>query len=714
MMRRLSRRAPVKPAAWALGVLIPLGLLAGALLLASPKLLTGRWPFGITQDEVRWYSRLVGAVVEPEGTLQEPEVYRIDAVDGTCADAVGAERRITLTLDDARHAGSLSTMDGALVLRFSPDNAPKGQEALRFTPAGPTAIRAKYLEILADELGLPVAGVSFVRLILCGVDQGIHIKEEVMSAAMLARRGISDATVFTVYTDPGAQRALFPIVADTLMTAEMRTLWSAMYADLLRGATGTTTRLLDTDMTAAWLLMRWLDGGDPGPTMAFMHRRSTNRIAPLYERASGTAPTVRMTTDPVAAVLGDAALREAVKARREKLIDERWRVKERFVSMDRAWLPLLAGRGGLDWTTAMAERIADELIGDRLRSGDPMAWHDRTWVPAGGMATYVGVGGGEVIAVAAGDATDGTPIEAVAERFRSARVSGDTLVFGRGKYPIEGEIVLPPGKVLVLEKGARLTMAPGSGITVQGALLVRGTTLNPVFVRADDEGRPFRAIAVRADGRARCAISGLRMSGGGAGNVPMLSVQGAMDVQVRDAELAGLSITGGRADVERTVFTGRGTLLELDQVKGHVNGCTFLRGGTGLSVIGGRMAVRSSTFTGLTDRAIAADGAAQLLLLELTITGGGRGIDAADLAMVHVSGSRIQGNAVGIALRRADPVQGGARAVLHDVLLENNAQERDVDAYSGIDQVERLDPRVPDDFGVRLGAPAGEGAVRRR
>src|SRR5690606_36728280 len=125
-----------------------------------------------------------------------------------------------------------------------------------------------------------------------------------------------------------------------------------------------------------------------------------------------------------------------------------------------------------------------------------------------------------------------------------------------------------------------------------------------------------------------------------------------------------------RADVERTVFTGRGTLLELDQVKGHVNGCTFLRGGTGLSVIGGRMAVRSSTLTGLTDRAIAADGAAQLLLLELTITGGGRGIDAADLAMVHVSGSRIQGNAVGIALRRADPVQGGARAVLHDVLLE--------------------------------------------
>lgn len=714
-MKRVVRRGPIRPLAWLLGVLIPLGLLAGALLLASPKLLTGRWPLGIAQDEVRGYAGLIGAVTEPVRTVQPVlEVYRIDATDCPLADNAGTERRAILTIGDARHEALFGPTDGGYVLRFGTDALLKGQEAVRLSPAGPSAIRAKYLEILADELGLPVAGVSFVRLIVCGVDRGIHVKEEVMSAALLARRGISDATMFTVCTDPGAQRALFPMVADTLMAAEMRTLWSAMYADLRRGSTGTTARLLDTDMTAAWLLMCWLEGADAGPMMSFMHRRSTNRIMPLYERALRPSPPAVMATDPVTALLRDEALRDAVKARREKLIDERWRVKERFASMDRAWLPLLAERGDLDWTTAMAERIADELIGQRLVKDDPMAYHDRLWVPAGGMAAYVGVGGGEVLAVATGETSDGTPIDAVAKRFRSASVRGDTLVFGRGKYPIEGEIVLPPGKVLLLEKGARLTMAPGSGITVQGTLLVRGTALNPVFVRADDDGRPFRAIAVRADGRARCSITGLRMSGGGAGNVPMLSVQGAVDVQVRDAELAGLSITGGGVTVERTVLTGRGVLLELDHAKGHVTGCSFTRGGTGLSITGGRVAVRSSIFNALPGSAVVAGAAAQVLLLDCTITGNGRGIDAADLAMVHASGSRIQGNAVGIALRRADPVQGGARAVLHDVTLEGNAQEREVDAYSGIDQVDRMDPKVLGDFGLDAVTPASEGAARRR
>ncbi len=711
-MKRIVRRAPIRPLAWLLGVVIPLGLLAGALLLASPKLLTSQWPLGISGDEVRAYTRLAGSFAEPVHTVQGLEVYRIDGA--ACPLAVaGAQQHVTLNVGDGRYEARLDAAGNAYVLRFAPPALFKGQEGVRLSPASTDAIKAKYLEILADELGLPVAGVSYVHLIVCGVDRGIHVKEELVSAAMLAQRGITDATVFNVSTAPAAQQALFPVVPDTLMAAEMRTLWSAMYADLLRGATSTSARLIDVDMAASWLLVRWLEEAGDGGTMAFMHRRSTNRIAPLYVRELGSTPTQMLATDPVTALLDDPGLREAVKTRREKLIDERWRVKERFASMDRAWLPLLAQRGDLDWTEATAARIADELIEQRLVKDDPMAWHARQWVPAGGMAAYVGVGG-EAVAVVAEAVESAVSIEDVARRFRSASVRGDTLVFGRGKFPIVGDIVLPPGKALVMEKGARLTMAPGSGITVQGPLLVRGTSLNPVFVRADDDGRPFRAIAVRADGRARCSIAGLRMSGGGAGSVPMLSVQGAADVQVRDAELAGLSITGGSATVERSVFMGRGELLEFDHAKARVRGCTFVRGGTGLAITGGRVALEGSTFTALADRAVAAGKAAQVLLRDVTITGSGRAIDAMDLALVHISDSRMRDNAVAIALRRADPVQGGARAVLHTVVLEGNTQEREVDSYSGIEQVDSMDPRVLGDFGVDATTSVTEGAARRR
>lgn len=711
-MRRIVRRGPIRPWAWLLGVLIPLGLLAGALLLASPKLLTGQWPLGIASNEVRAYTRLIGSVAEPVLTTQTLEVYRIEGAACPFTTDAGT-RPITLMAGDGKYEARMVAGDEHYILHFTPGSGLKGQEAIRLSPAGPGAIKAKYLEILADELGLPVAEVSYVQLMVCGVDRGIHVKEELLGAAALTQRGISDATVFTVSSGPTAQQALFPMVTDTLMGAEMRTLWAAMYADLIRGATGTAARLIDVDMAASWLLVRWLEAAEDEGTMSFVHRRSTNRLAPLYQRSLGTPPVRSLATDPVTALLGDPALHEAMKARREKLIDERWRLKERFASMDRAWLPLLSERGDRDWTEATAARIADELIEQRLVKGDPLVWHARQWVPPGGMAAYVGVGA-EAVAVAAEAVEGGVSIESLAKRFRSASVRGDTLVFGRGKFPIEGDIVLPPGKALVLEKGARLTMAPGSGITVQGPLHVRGTGLNPVFIRADDDGRPFRAIAVRADGRVRCSIAGLRMSGGGAGNVPMLAVQGAADLQVRDAELAGLAITGGSATVERSQFMGRGTLLELDHVKSRISGCTFARGGTGVVITGGRTLLQGSSFSALADRAVAAGKAAQVLLREVSMTGCGRAIDAVDLALVYLSESQLRANTVAISLRRADPVQGGARAVLHAVVLEGNTQEREVDGYSGIDQVDRMDPKVLGDFGVEAVNTAAEGAARRR
>lgn len=712
-MRRQARRGPIRPTAWLLGILVPLGLLVGTLLLISPRLLTGRWPLGIAQEEVRWYARALGRWTEGERTARAEE-YRIEATDGTCplATTMAGSAPVRFTAGDAAVMAACGPTgpDGAFELRFSAEAPFRGQRQIRLTPAGSGAIRAKYLEVLADELGLPVAEVSFVRVIACGVDRGIHIKEEVIGRAFLVQRRITDATLFTVGDDPMAQHAMFPIVADdTLAAPEMRVLWSALQEDLLRGGTGAAARLLDEEMTVAWCLMRWL-AGDEGRTdglLRYMHRRSTNRIAPLYERQRYGHRTERaaFSTDPMTALLKDADRRQALNDRRERLIEERWRVKERFASMDRAWLPILAEPGDLDWERATAARITAELIDQRLAKEDPLAVLQRTWVPAPGMAGHIGAGGSEAIAVASTTVEEGEPIEAVAKRFRSASVRGDTLVFGRGKYPIEGTLMLPPGKALLLEKGARLFMAPGSGITVQGALVVGGTGLNPVFVRAMDDARPFRAIAVRADGRARCTIGGLHMSGGGADGVPMLSVQGAAMVRVANAELAGLAVTGGAVAIDASTFVGGGDLLALEQAKGHVTDCLFrsargARTASGLVIEGGRIAVTGSSFTGLGERALAAGSAAQVLAMVCGFDANGRAVDARDLAEVYLSGVRLTGNAVALALHRTDPVQGGARAWLHDVELAGNAQEREVDDYSSVGTLERMDPKVLGDFGI--------------
>lgn len=719
-MKREVKRGPIRPMAWLLGLGIPLGLLALVLALATPRLLTGHWPLGIGSEELQGYARLKGLALEDERTA-DVAIYRFGAGNAACAldndsegwrsswfEADGYGDQAEVTFD--------GPVAGTIAVRFKADAPFNAQRGLRLVPATVESIRAKYLEILATELELPVPEVTFVRVIACGRDLGIHVKEEMLDPTFLAKRRMTDATLFRAGVDPACPQGLFPVAgSDTLFTAELRLVWSTLYTSLMQGSTGTAQRMVDQDAAIGWLLMRWLEDGDRRSCeeVPFMHRRTTGALTPLFERAAtyGGGMSGTFTMDPASALLKDAAFREALKARREKLNEERWRVKERFAAMDRAWLPVLAGEGDLAWAGAIAARIADNLLEDRLAKGDPLAYHDRIWSAGPGRAVFLGTETAVMTSVA--EAVEATvPLDRIAARFRSASVRGDSLVFGRGKYEIEAAIVLPPGKALILEKGARITIAPGSGITVQGPFQVRGTNLNPVFVRPMDNGRPFKGIEVRADGRAECSIAGLQMSGGGAEGAAMIMVQGASNVRFRSCELGSaagvvLEVSGGRSEIADCLFLGgTGPLLALDHVRARVRTSTFRgegrnKAGNALRIAGERASVDTCTFTGMTGTAVNAGDATQVLLRGSRFEGNAKAVEAIDLAVVHVAGNTFVNNALLFSLKRVDPVQGGARVLLYTNELNGNANERELDKYSAIEPQERLDPKVLSDFGLR-------------
>ncbi|MBK7383923.1 MAG: CotH kinase family protein [Flavobacteriales bacterium] len=77
-------------------------------------------------------------------------------------------------------------------------------------PADVASIRAKYLEILAHELGLVTPEISFVRVIACGRDLGIHLKEERIDADFLEKQGLAGASLFEQGHDPRVRINLFP------------------------------------------------------------------------------------------------------------------------------------------------------------------------------------------------------------------------------------------------------------------------------------------------------------------------------------------------------------------------------------------------------------------------------------------------------------------------------------------------------------------------
>lgn len=715
-MRRTVHRASTRPVAWLVGILFPLGLLVGVFALASPRLLTGNWPFGIKNAEVRKFANWKGILLEDYRSNEIP-VYHIGDGTGACPTDHNDDQWRSAKFGSGTYSADaelayIGPQSGSFSIRF-PDRSPfEQQHRINLVPATIESIRSTYLEVLATELELPVPEITFVRVIVCGKDLGIYQKEEAFDRSFLAKKRLTDATIFNASADPNCPQGMFPnTFSDTLMEPELRALWSTLYAGLAKGDLEALNTVLDKDATVAWLLMRWLENGDPtvGGSVPYIHRRTTGTIAPIYQRApSYTFGRSQFTMDPASALMEQPGFKALVTARRDKLNEVRWRMKERFAALDNRWLPVLAKRGDLAWARATADRMADVLLDDRLGAGDPLAYHNAHWVAGPGRVTFVGssASAGPVVV----QALDGTtPIEDVARQFFSARSDGDTLVFNRGKYYIKEELLLPPGKALVINEGARITMAPGSGLTVQGPLHIRGSRLRPVFIRAANDAQPFNAIAMRGDGKVLCDVSGLYMSGGALQGT-MISIRGALNASFEHCEIEAasghaLEVSGGHLTItDVNFYGGTGPLLSLDHARSEIRECNFRSArrssvANGIVINGERSLIDDCNFIGMTATTIAVGEAGQLLLMNNAFDGNAIAVEGSDLALIHASGNTFNKNGTIFKLQRIDPVQGGARVIRYPNQFTNNGHESLVDDYSGIDVKETLDPKIISDFG---------------
>jgi len=726
-MRRSVSRARTGLLAVLLAAALTGGLLVAAFTFIPLERIAGRWPSGNGGEEVVRYARLFGL----KGAEQQPaaaETWRLggSAKASPCVmdeHKPGQHKRwfstgaYTDTVKVRRHP----LHDGGFIITF-PRQAPLDrQRRVELLPAGLECIRAKYLEVLASELGLQVAEVSFVRMETCG-EARVYLKREWMGRVLLDKRMVTGAVPYDQGFHPWRPMDLFPrIEDDSAAAATLRTALAHVHAEARTGGTKDAAALVERDAAMAWLLMRWMEGG-PDPLREpgrFAYRWLNGKVLPLYVPSPAVpAPPDGIlrpwAVNPFTLLLRDEAFRGEFLAKRAGLAERATWIRERFAEVDEMWLPVIAAGMPMPLARAAAKRIQRELLDERLAGGDPVAFLDRPMVAGAGMATFLhGM---------AGDTPAGEPVpDGVEEQddrllARLAKlkvlVAGDSIVFRRGKYVIDEDLVLPAGHDVVLLPGARFFLGPGANVVCRGSLRVRGTRLNPVFIRPQRENAPYGTFAVVGGGKEVVAISGLRMSGGSEATVggmlhtAMLSIRGAASTGLVACEIGGsrgedaVNIKGGDVLVRDCAFhDGHADLLDLDMVRGAVVGCTFRNAsrdsnGDGLDVSASRLRVEGCRFVGMKDKGLSVGEGSRTLVTGCHFQGNTMGIAVKDLSEAHAEGNDFTGNGTAVAAYRKKAVQGGGRVHLYGNTFTGNGQDREVDEHSSITTSDAVPPDV--------------------
>lgn len=446
----------------------------------------------------------------------------------------------------------------------------------------------------------------------------------------------------------------------------------------------------DPHRLAAWALMACgEERADLVDAPALAQDTIGGAIIPLYAMRAAVADTAHR--GAFRSVLASTAIVERLGGLAQRLRADSAAWSARLLAIDSVWVPVLAQGRNIGLVQAEVDRGREELL-HRLFHPDPARMLGAT-VPAASTCTIV-----------------------LDPWLKPFLTEPDTLRFYRGKYAIDHDLILPEGMALVLEKGTRWNLAPGVRVQVNGELHIRGTALNPVFLRPDDPAAPYGTLAVNGDGRTRCRIRGLRMSGGSEariGNVHhagMLSLHG-VDLQLVNSEIeeafgpAAVEVASGGVLVQDCTFSGahQGT-LDLARVEGTVERCTFTSptaSGPAVRMNACTVLVRNCTWTEARPVALAAGHRTRALVLGGTFTKGGTAIAATDSAAVHVDGSTFTGNATVFSLRRVHPELGGAVLVGYANTYDANGKQEEVDAASRLGTADKRDPIAWSWFGLR-------------
>lgn len=670
MVMRKGKRSKPTGQAWLFGLAVPAVVLFMLFSLLPYNRMVGHWPLGIKPDEVMAFQGLFD--YRPgQRTEGHAELMQLTHE---------GEGRAKLQAEGQEGIAQVSdggSSERALWLDFPEEHPFGGAVAMAMVPADLASLEVLYVQAVADSLPLLAPKTKVVKLERDGRKAEPYLVQERITAAYL----LQHAPVAMELAGPGAgggEAGRFGSAAtdsigkpgigildadrfDTAATAALGLLACAgQRTDLLNGAAGA------------------------------MQDAVTRTIVPLYamKAAAAAAPVEAYTAAFHKALAGAANQRRIIRLAQQFRADSAaWAA--RLLAIDTAAVSVLAKGRNIGLVQAEVDREREQFL-QRLFHPDVQGF----------------------IGPAVEDTAPTAP--ALDPWLMQFRTQPDTLRFVRGKYNIDHDLVLPPGMAVVLEKGARWFMAPGVSVVVNGELHARGTDVNPVFIRPQDESAPWGAIAVNGTGKTRVRITGLRISGGGnlwiegvhhAGMLSFISSDVRMDKCAIEEAFGDASVSAvrGMFRMADSYFTGaRVDFIDLAEVDGSIERCSFGQPAAGTSATernavdmrASHVLLRNCTFSDLPFTALRAARACQALVLGSRFTGNKTAIAAVDGSNVQVDGCEFTGNATVLVLRRDRPVLGGAVVKLYTNTMDGNGTAQDADAASKVEAGGMFDPQA--------------------
>lgn len=684
-MRR-SRRSRTTVQAWLFGLAVPAVALFMLFSLLPYDRMVGHWPWGIGKEEVMAFQHLFDR--RPGQNVEgHAEVFTLteQGPAGKVMLSAGKDK-VAATERPLPTAVGASPIPGGLALDFAVSEPFRGTTGLVLVPADLRSLDVLYAQAVADSLAIPSPRAGLVKLVRNGDELGPFLAQELITPEYLLR---NVPTAMALVAADGT-------VADAGRpgTAAGDTMRTGTPGPLVR-----STRF-DTAATAAVGLLACAEqrtdllDGDAGA----LHDRVTGRVVPLYRMRlrSGAAPE----GGTLPSIFREAFSSERTEARINRLAarlradSAAWAA--RFLAIDSIAVPVLAKGRNIGLVQAEVDHTREQFM-------------QRLFHPA--PATFIG-------APVAVPTPPAIPLDPWLAQFRT---NPDTLRFVRGKYAIDHDLVLPKGMAVVLERGTRWFIAPGVSVVVNGELHTRGTDLNPVFIRPQDDAQPFGSIAVNGTGDTRVRIRGLRMSGGSDLLVDGIRHGGMLSFIRADVRMDHCSI--GTTYGDASVSLQRGTMamsdchlagaahsfVDLSEVEGSVERCAFVqpagggntKGRSGIGLRASRMLVRNCTFAGLPFVALRSARDSKVLLTGCQFNDNAVAVRGSDGSELDVDGCTFTGNAKVFVLQRDQVVLGGAILTLYANTMIGNTTEQEADTASKVRTGTTVDPKVLRAFGVQ-------------
>ena len=212
-------------------------------------------------------------------------------------------------------------------------------------------------------------------------------------------------------------------------------------------------------------------------------------------------------------------------------------------------------------------------------------------------------------------------------KYPNLKIFDNRLVFTKGFYEINEDIILPFGIDIHIESGVHLSLHPNISILGRSNLNIDGAN-ETVFIKNVKESKPFGVIAVVGNNKTEVNIVGLDIQGGSEDNISGIFLSGALSlyhhkkIKISSSVIHnnfaddGINIKHSNIELNHNIFKSNfADAIDLDYCDGFLKNNKFNakisvldkdinKNGDGLDLSGSSVLIKNNIFTHFLDKAI--------------------------------------------------------------------------------------------------------------